>query len=511
MPEGVGAGEYHERTKHHPGSMAGGGLDFDNQPDDHKRYVGREQVDVDGTVAPAAVPALAALAAGDPRPDDPATRRGVDATTLRTLVYYAAGVTATTSYKGQTTRFRAASCTGALYHVDLYPVVGEGGPVPAGVYHFDPLTLSLDVLRSGDHRDVLAAASRDPRVAEAPVTLVAASEWWRNAWKYGDRTYRHAFWDSGTVLANLLATAHALDRPARITTGFADERVAGLLGLDTAEEGPLALVPVGAGDAVDDDAPADPGPIAPETAPLSSDPQDHPLIHDAYAASSLPDGEDAEAWRGTDVAGGVGTRSPGDGERVTLAPAGPGAGSKAPLHAAVERRRSNREFAHDDLNARKVATVLDRAVRAQPMDVLPGDRPLALNDCYLLVNAVEGIEAGAYQYHPADRELERLHGDVDRERAAHLALGQQWGGDAAVQVYCLADVDAVVDRLGDRGYRAAQLEAGLVLGRLYLATYAHRDLAGLGLTFFDDEVTAFFSPRAAGQTPTCLYAFGRPA
>ena len=74
----------------------------------------------------------------------------------------------------------------------------------------------------------------------------------------------------------------------------------------------------------------------------------------------------------------------------------------------------------------------------------------------------------------------------------------------------MTDVEAVVDRLGDRGYRLAQLEAGVALGRLYLATYAHRDLGGRGLTFFDDAVTDLLSPRAADQTPTTMFVLGHP-
>jgi SagB-type dehydrogenase family enzyme len=513
MTNGVGAREFHEQTKHDPETLGGAGLDFENKPRDHKVYVDLPRVDFDGRATPPAIPALGALTEGDPDPDAATTRSEIAATTLRTLCYYGAGVTDTVQHRGTVTRFRAASCTGALYHVDLYPVVGEDGPLPAGVYHFDPVTVSLDVLREGDYRGVLADASRDPRVAGAPVTLVAASEWWRNAWKYTERTYRHAFWDSGTILANLVTTAHALDVPARVTTGFADEQVAELLGLDTSDEAPIELVPLGAGSTASDAPAVDP--IDPAAEPLSADPKEHPLIHEAYVASSLPDGRSAGEWRATDTAGGVGCRAPGDGERVPLDPVGPGGGSNAPLHAVVKRRRSHREFSDEPLNARKFATVLDRAVRVQPLDILPGDRPLALNDCYLIVNAVEGVEPGAFQYHPEASELERLHGGESegdlRRAAAHLALGQQWGGDAAVSVYFLTDLDAVVDRLGDRGYRVAQLEAAMQMGRLYLATYAHRDLAGTGLTFFDDEVTEFFSPRAAGQTPTCLYVFGRPA
>ena len=51
---------------------------------------------------------------------------------------------------------------------------------------------------------------------------------------------------------------------------------------------------------------------------------------------------------------------------------------------------------------------------------------------------------------------------------------------------------------GNRGYRAAQLEGGITGGRLYLGGYAQR-FGASGLTFFDDEVTEFFAPHAAGK------------
>jgi len=55
-----------------------------------------------------------------------------------------------------------------------------------------------------------------------------------------------------------------------------------------------------------------------------------------------------------------------------------------------------------------------------------------------------------------------------------------------------------------------QFEAGAVGGRLYLAAYAQR-LGATGLTFYDDEVTAFFSPHARGRSVIFHMAFGRPA
>lgn len=501
--------EYHERTKHSPRSVREGdhGLDFDNKPRPFKGYRDRPTRPLAERIRPPMQPALAAVADTGPR----TASKSLDLVDITNLLYLSAGITKRIQRGGRELLFRAAACTGALYHVDLYLVTGGLEGLGAGVYHFDPRTLSLDVLREGDYRGVLAAATGDqPGVVEAPVSLVATSTWWRNAWKYRARTYRHAFWDSGTVLANLLATAHALDLPAGVVLGFADAPVADLLGLDVGHEAPLEIVPIGAGDPVPAAGSIDP--IAPDTVPLSDHEVDYPLIEDAYRGSMLADGDAARGWREHAPAEPVGTRGPGDGERVPFEPVGPGQASKVPLYHAVRRRGSCREYVRDDLNARKVATVLDRATRGVPMDATgrAPDGP-RLNDVYCLVNGVEGIAPGAYQYHPARRELERLRAGDCRQEAGHLSLDQPLGADAAVNVYFMADLEAVVDRLGDRGYRAAQLEAAVTAGRLYLGAYAHRDLGATGLTFYDDAVTAFLSPRSAGQTPTFLWTLGRPA
>ncbi|MGH2767863.1 MAG: hypothetical protein ACRDIF_02780, partial [Actinomycetota bacterium] len=61
--------------------------------------------------------------------------------------------------------------------------------------------------------------------------------------------------------------------------------------------------------------------------------------------------------------------------------------------------------------------------------------------------------------------------------------------------------------LGTRGYRVAQLEAGVVAGKVYLGAYAHR-FGATGLTFYDDEVTRFFSPSAAGKSCMLVVAVG---
>jgi len=532
----TGAIDYHERTKHSPRSVheGGRGLNFDNKPRLYKVYTDLPAKPLSDRIRPPPQPALAAIA--EPTPDgDPTRAHQPDLETVTSLCYYAAGVTKRIDRRGRTLRFRAAATTGALYHVDLYVVCGElggddgddetgepGRELEAGVYHFDPRTLSLDVLREGDYRGVLASAIEHAGVADAPLSVVATSTWWRNAWKYGDRTFRHAFWDSGTHLANLLAVAHALDYRAEVVTGFADRPVADLLGLEPEREAPLEIVPIGSGNtdsefdfAAGSDAnsgSADIDPIDPDTEPLSPNEREFPLIHEAWSAGTLENGGAADSWRSGRPAGPIGTREPGDGERVALEPVDHETASSRPLHETIRRRGSCREYEREPISFRKLSTVLDRAVRGVAMDSrFADDPPLSFVAPFLVVNGVDGLESGTYQYHPARGELERLRAGECRSEAGHLALDQRLAADAAVCVYFMTDLTAVVDALGNRGYRVAQLEASLTAGRLYLGTYAHRDLGGTGLTFYDDIVSDFFAPRAAGQTPMFLYTIGRPA
>src|ERR1051325_3850393 len=67
-----------------------------------------------------------------------------------------------------------------------------------------------------------SAAAMEPAVSHAPMTIMCTGTYWRNAWKYQARTYRHFGWDKGTLLANMLAMSTALDLPAKIICGFVD-------------------------------------------------------------------------------------------------------------------------------------------------------------------------------------------------------------------------------------------------------------------------------------------------
>src|SRR6201998_2810416 len=105
---------------------------------------------------------------------------------------------------------------------------------------------------------------------------------------------------------------------------------------------------------------------------------------------------------------------------------------------------------------------------------------------YLIVDAVEGLDPGAYVFHRERGMLECLKQGNFRDQAGYLGLEQQLPADAAVDVFFLSDLQSIFERFGNRGYRAVQLEAGILGGKMYLAAYTQR-LAAPGLIFHKDE------------------------
>jgi SagB-type dehydrogenase family enzyme len=495
--------DYHERTKHSVASLQSNRhmLDWDNQPLPFKLYTELEPIPLPRDLAASEVAALDAIAATAPRPPQ---RPLPDLRELARVLHFSAGITRTKRYPGgQVMHFRAAACTGALYHIDLYLVCGDLPDLPAGVYHFGPHDFALRRLRAGDYRRVLVdATAGEPSVAAAPAVLVCTSTFWRNAWKYQARAYRHCFWDSGTILANLLAVAAADGVAARVVLGFVDDAVNALLGVDAEREVALALVALGARpDHSPGAAPPQP-PLALATTPLSAHEIDYPLIRAAHRASSLASPADVLAWRAAAVA-----PPPAPLAASIDLPPHP-ARSERRLEDVILQRGSTRRFSHRAIDQAGLATALYASTRG-----IDGDwrgAGAALAQPYLIVNAVDGLSAGTYAYDAGRVGLALLRSGDFRGEAGFLDLGQELAADAAVDLYLLADLDAVLARLGDRGYRAAQLEAAIVGGRFYLAAYA-LGLGATGLTFFDDEVARFFSPPTAGQGVMFLVAIGHPA
>jgi hypothetical protein len=279
--------------------------------------------------------------------------------------------------------------------------------------------------------------------------------------------------------------------------GFVDSDVASLLGLEEHREVPLCLVPVGLEDRQVAAATGEPEEVSFEVGALSRTEYVFQGILEANDAGRLHAPEAVARWRegfgGSPVRDGAGD-----------APASPQAGlSTDSLEEVIRRRGSARLFARGFIHADVLAAILARCTVGVPTDYAPGGAHLA--EPYLIANAVEGIGPGAYVFRGG--ELQLLRDGEFRREAGFLCLEQRLGADAAVTHFLMADLRRALDALGARGYRAAQLEAGIVAGRIYLAAYASR-FGATGLTFYDDEVTRFFSADAEGKSCMLVVAVG---
>ncbi len=493
---------YHEQTKHSYWSVRTHQhyLDWANRPLPFKIYETLEPTPLpeEFSLPVSSFEAIAADGQGAPGQQAP------NLAALARFFYLSNGITKVMRSDGEEHYFRAASCTGALYHIELYLVCGDVPGLSAGVYHYGAHDHALRQLRAGDFREVVVrATAQEPHLAHAPAILVYTDTFWRNTWKYQSREYRHAGWDNGVILANSLATAAAGGSPAEIVCGFADDEINRLLSLNTEKEVVYSLVALGRDKRK---VPPAPGvtPLDLPTAPLSQYEVDYPLIHEIHAASSL-DVDEVVAWRGEPK------------HQVEPAPSGaffPLAVSPAgelprdSLDAVIKRRGSSRQFTPQPITLAQFSTILAYSTRGVPADFL---HPFGatLNDVYVIVNAVDGLPPGAYVYRRDAQTLEQLSQGNFRVRAGYLDLEQALAHDAAVNIYYLAALDPILARFGNRGYRAVQLEAGILGGKVYLASYA-LGLGATGLTFYDDDVIQFFSPHAAGKSAIFLMTVGHP-
>ena len=405
------------------------------------------------------------------------------------LLHYSAGlIRRSTLRTAGEVHYRAAASAGALYPVELYVVCDDLPGLPAGVYHYGPATNSLILLREGDFRGNLAeAAGSHAGIADAPATIVCSCVFWRSAWKYRERGYRYCYWDNGTILANMTATANALGQPAEVVAGFVDAKVDALLGLESSSEASFCLIPVGSGA----DAPEAVSPLeAVDGGVLGVERRtEYPETRALHLGSCHGDAGEVKGWR----------------DSATAPESGPDASGwpeSAPLGSTVAHRGSTRRFARDPMPAGRLEALLAASTSPVRADYGGG-----LIDTYLIVNAAEGITPGTYYYSPENQRLELLQEGEFREEAGHLCFEQALGADASAVAYFMADLDAILSRFGNRGYRLAQLEAGIIGGRMYLSTHA-MGLGATGMTFYDDAVTAFFSPHAAGKSLMFLVGLG---
>ena len=513
--------DYHEATKHSEISiqLSRHSLDWNNKPRPFKIYTKLPSIflpsdfsepHIDAITCIKTVKTINSMTADATNTTNPQ----LDIRKLAEILFFSAGITREMKYMYGSYYMRAAPATGALYPIELYIVCQDIPGLNAGVYHFCPGDFTLTELRSGDYKAELATAAGDSKnIMTSPITIVFTSIAWRNAWKYEARSYRHWFWDSGVIAANLTATATSSHLQPFLILGFVDDTVNHLLYLDDKKEATIAMAAIGVDlakhSAVSQQRKEINSLPLPEILPLSKKGEvDYPEIWKMHRASYLSDSEEVKHWIncGTELKKEESVQSEILDSRP-LYPAEPSSQSSLghSLGEVILLRGSSRKFAKSPISFRQLSIILESSTREVPLDFLVENQGKTAGttattiDIYMIVNEVEGLQRGGYFFNRSTSSIEQLKSKVPGDMSGYLCLGQPLFSDASVVFFLMTDLPAVLRTCGNRGYRASQFEAGILAGKIYLSAYAQQ-LGASGSTFFDDAVTEFFSPHAKDKS-----------
>lgn len=510
---------YHEVTKHSYTNVRSNphALDWENRPLAYKIYPAAGAIALPRELELPAMPATVAIAGGARATTAGESAAGaieaaLDVEALTRMLFCAGGLTRSKEVGGEAYHFRAAASAGALYPIEIYVAAIEVEGIEAGLYHFSPADLKLRGLRRGDWRTYLArAAAMRPAIAEARAIIVMSAIFWRSTWKYRARAYRYCFWDAGTILANLLAAANAEGLTAEIVTAFEDASIERLIDADGEREGAICMVALGrtrgakrsvvssVGESESDVSLA---PLELDTVPLSAQEKSYEDLSKIHRESRLESIDEVRAVAAVTLDREMPSVAIGS-DIPTVRPAVLPASDALGLGETTLRRGSTRSFAHEPITAEELATIMATSrVRMQ------ADFP-SMVESYLIINAVDGIEPGAYCYRREAGGFELLKSGNFRREAGYLCLEQPLGADCSALICYMTNLDRALGALGNRGYRDAHLEAGILGGRAYLAAYSLGRGAS-GLTFYDDDTTNFFAPHAEGKSPLLMVAVGVP-
>ena len=517
--------DYHESTKHSEISLMTSRhyLDLDNRPLPFKVYTELLSYPLPLDFSQHTLNAITSISRIYPQTSENAapdiTRTNLNSKSLAEILFFSGGITREIKYPLSTYYMRAASATGALYPIELYIVCQDLADLKAGVYHFDPADFRLTQIRTGDYRSELAAAAGDNKsIITSPITIIFTSIAWRNAWKYQARSYRHWFWDSGVIAANLLATTVSMGLPTRLIMGFVDDKISQLLCVEDHREAAVVMATIGIGLSKDllpkEDRQIPYLPI-PKIRPLSKKGEtDYPEIWILNDSSKLFTKEEVKEWINEDNPSIIPVYKQSSAlaeilDRQPLSRDQYNSSNVPNLCEVILRRGSSRRFSRSSVSFSVLSTILQSSTRGVPLDIFKenGD---SLIDIYLIANDINGITPGGYFFNRNSQSLEQLKRNVSRNMSGYLCLGQSLFSDASAVFFLMTDLQSVLKSLGNRGYRASQFEAGVIAGKIYLAAYAQQ-IGASGSTFFDDAVTEFFSPHASNKSTMIVVGIGVPA
>ncbi len=221
---------YHDQTKHDYYRYAAslGHLDWDNQPDPFRRFIGSRLISLPLTEVH---PSLEY----DQLYSQKIQAHPVSVETISALFFYSLALSAWKQYQDTSWALRVNPSSGNLHPTEGYLVIDKikGKCFLPGVYHYTPKEHGLE-LRTEFGLELWKELTE--QLPQGSFLVGLSSIHWREAWKYGERAFRYCQHDIGHAWAALAISASMLGWKLQIINTISDEAIAQLLGLNRFNE-----------------------------------------------------------------------------------------------------------------------------------------------------------------------------------------------------------------------------------------------------------------------------------
>jgi SagB-type dehydrogenase family enzyme len=372
---------------------------------------------------------------------------------------------------------RGTASGGGLYPVEIYWAAGPSAPVPAGLYHYASQHHAMERLLAGD----VTPQVREAVGGEADQFLLLTVKFWKNAFKYNSFSYHVVTTDIGTLLGTWNLYARSSGLPLRSSLWFAEPGLNTLLGVRTERESVFAAVPL----SWDGPTPTSRNaPIlgSPTVARTERERSRHVITFPQIERVHL---ETVHSARPTATAGTSAAATTGKTATFTLPPPDPERLDMDLGDALRARRSSFGGFsAVPPMTATELSGVLAVAAAGRR---LPTDGFDPLTRLAVFVNHVEGIPSGVYDYDPDGGTLGLVESGAPGKFLQDTYFLDNYNLEQAAAVLAVVGrPEAVLDELGDRGYRVLNAEVGAAAQATYIGAVAAG--VGCGAIFGFDNV-----------------------
>jgi len=161
---------------------------------------------------------------------------------LSEILYYSAGIVRNTEGELR----RPYPSAGAKYPIEIYPLVLVNNDIQKGLYHYDPLSHSLDVLLTPlKHGDTSKIWKTQKWFKKASIILILTAVYTRTTEKYGEKGLPFPFIEAGHIGQNVYLLAQSM-KIGRCAIGqFNEKPLCELLDINIFEEYPIYYIALG--------------------------------------------------------------------------------------------------------------------------------------------------------------------------------------------------------------------------------------------------------------------------